>query len=212
MWHSDRPRTQQMLARDLAELVQVVGKENAFAFLEAFWITIAREWGGIDALRWESSRPYLLALCANLSPFFRMDKFLYLIRLYLRASLQQVADDNYHESAIAEYNRLISSVPLSPVDPKVPDGLRYHVLDIYVDELDAVGVLAKRKSIPFNSLLEPVSNIIERTKNKTVRKRAKETLADERIVGIVAEGDVTSNNAVSMETEQQDQQWNGVDD
>lgn len=53
MWHSDRPRTQQTLARDLAELVQVVGKDNAFAFLEAFWITIAREWGGIDALRWE---------------------------------------------------------------------------------------------------------------------------------------------------------------
>lgn len=141
-----------------------------------------------------------------------MDKFLYLIRLYLRASLQQVANDNYHESAIAEYNRLISSVPLSPVDPKVPDGLRYHVLDIYVDELDAVGVLAKRESIPFDSLLEPVNNIIKNTKNKTVRKRAKETLADERIVGTVTEGDETSNDAVAMETDRQDEEWNGVED
>jgi len=52
MWHSDRPRTQQLLARDLAGLVDAVGKDNAHGFLEAFWLTMAREWGGVDALRY----------------------------------------------------------------------------------------------------------------------------------------------------------------
>lgn len=55
MWHSDRPRTQQLLARDLAGLIDAVGKDNADGFLEAFWFTMAREWGGIDALRYGTS-------------------------------------------------------------------------------------------------------------------------------------------------------------
>ena len=51
MWMSDRARTQQRLAADLAGLVDVLPDENALPFLRAFWITIAREWTGIDVLR-----------------------------------------------------------------------------------------------------------------------------------------------------------------
>ena len=51
MWLSDRPRTQQRLALELAGLVDVIWHENVLPFLEAFWATIAREWGGIDVLR-----------------------------------------------------------------------------------------------------------------------------------------------------------------
>ena len=48
---SDRARTQQTLAADLAGLVDVLPNENALPFLKAFWTTIAREWTGIDVLR-----------------------------------------------------------------------------------------------------------------------------------------------------------------
>lgn len=48
---SDRPRTQQRLAIDLAGLVDVLPDENVVPFLEAFWNTMAREWNGIDVLR-----------------------------------------------------------------------------------------------------------------------------------------------------------------
>jgi ribosomal RNA-processing protein 1 len=51
MWMSDRPRTQQQLARDLATLVDVLPVEAALLFLDAFWKTMAREWIGIDVLR-----------------------------------------------------------------------------------------------------------------------------------------------------------------
>ena len=48
---SDRVRTQQRLADDLAGLVDVLPDGSALLFLRAFWTTIAREWTGIDVLR-----------------------------------------------------------------------------------------------------------------------------------------------------------------
>jgi len=51
MWMSDRARTQQELARNLASLVEDVPASEVVTFLEAFWLTMAREWVGIDALR-----------------------------------------------------------------------------------------------------------------------------------------------------------------
>jgi ribosomal RNA-processing protein 1 len=51
MWMSDKPRTQQQLARDLAGLVDTLPEQTVLPFLDAFWITMSREWVGIDALR-----------------------------------------------------------------------------------------------------------------------------------------------------------------
>lgn len=48
---SDRPKSQQALADDLAELITVVPAEQRIEFLRAFWKTMAQQWAGIDALR-----------------------------------------------------------------------------------------------------------------------------------------------------------------
>jgi ribosomal RNA-processing protein 1 len=52
MWMSDKPRNQQQLARDLAGLVDVLKEGIVVVFLEGFWVTMGREWGGIDVLRY----------------------------------------------------------------------------------------------------------------------------------------------------------------
>ena len=52
MWMSDRPLTQQRLAIDLAGLVDVLRPEIVVPWLDAFWKTMAREWNGIDVLRY----------------------------------------------------------------------------------------------------------------------------------------------------------------
>lgn len=54
MWMSDKPRNQQQLARDLAGLIEVVPKDTVIPFLDTFWKTMAREWGGIPQLRYAS--------------------------------------------------------------------------------------------------------------------------------------------------------------
>lgn len=52
---ADRPRTQQQLARDLASLVDECRPKVTMPFLDAFWKTMAREWVGIDVLRYGTS-------------------------------------------------------------------------------------------------------------------------------------------------------------
>lgn len=68
--------------------------------------------------------------------------------------------------------------PLSAGDGKVPDGVRYHVLDVWVDGLvetdgwEAVGIM------------RPVERLRTEGRTKVVRERARTVLEDERLQGL----------------------------
>jgi ribosomal RNA-processing protein 1 len=160
MWHSDKPLTQQRLARDLADLLTVVsGRENFLGFVRAFWQTIAREWSGIDALR--------------------MDKFLYLVRCYVGKGFEVVKKKEWEdEELIDAYLDILAAVPLNASEPKIPNGLRYHVIDVYVDELDKVDT---ERNAPLEKMLEPLKELGEKSLTKPVKLRVKEALEDERL-------------------------------
>ncbi|KAF1814338.1 hypothetical protein P152DRAFT_383245, partial [Eremomyces bilateralis CBS 781.70] len=161
MWMSDRAKAQQTLANDLAELVNVVPAEKRLVFLRAFWKTMAHHWTSIDALR--------------------MNKFLLLVRRYLHATFQQMSMGSWgQETLIDAHLSLLEEIPLNPSDPKVPDGMRYHVIDIYVDELDRIDE-SRDGSMPLPVVLRPLETLKAKTRNKTVRKRTSEALADERL-------------------------------
>lgn len=173
LWMQDKPRNQQNLSRDLAELVDVfkadrkIGKENAVGWFEAFWQTMAREWGGIDGLR--------------------MDKYLFLVRCYVGKGFELCArngwnaneEDEGNEGFMEQYLRVLEAIPLSARDPKVPNGLRYHVIDIYVDELEKADGDHKA---PLDIVLRPLRKLQQETITKTVRERVKEALEDERLL------------------------------
>lgn len=62
--------------------------------------------------------------------------------------------------------------------------MRYHVLDIYVDELERVGVLeieGEEGERLLGELLEPLRRLAKESPTKTVRAKAKEALEDERL-------------------------------
>ncbi len=67
---------------------------------------------------------------------------------------------------------------LSAGDGKVPDGVRYHVLDVWVDGLvetegwEGVGVM------------RPIENLRIDGRTKVVRERARNVLGDQRLEGI----------------------------
>lgn len=67
---------------------------------------------------------------------------------------------------------------LSAGDGKVPDGVRYHVLDVWIDglletdEWEGVGVM------------RPVERLRIEGRTKVVRERAREVFGDERLQGI----------------------------
>ena len=76
---------------------------------------------------------------------------------------------------MAGYLDLVEELPLSVGDGKVPDGLRYHVLDVWVDGLLEVEGWEER------GLMRPVGKLAKEGRTKIVRERARGVLGDERL-------------------------------
>ncbi|KAF3928886.1 hypothetical protein ABW20_dc0109913 [Dactylellina cionopaga] len=178
MWLSDRPRTQQRLADDLALLVDVLKPHNVFTFLEAYWITMTREWTSIDALR--------------------MDKFMLLVRRYVAASLRYLHAHDLDEEIVRKNNEVLEEFPLHPTNSKLPDGLRYHIIDIYADELIKLAKVEKDEEAEQDTedeyeitpgqtelLLQPFRKLQKETLSKSIRKSVTELLEDERIKALL---------------------------
>lgn len=166
MWMSDRPLTQQVLANSLADLVSVLPPISIIPFLRAFWQTMQREWTNIDVLR--------------------MEKFLLLTRRYLGATFKVLKEGDWEVGLVAEHMALLREVPLETEDVRIPNGMRFHVIDIYVDELERIGALEELdggKSVPLETLLEPLRKLAKESPTKPVKIKSKEALADERLPG-----------------------------
>jgi ribosomal RNA-processing protein 1 len=164
LWMQDKPALQQALSRDLASIVPALRKPVVLPFIRAFFITMSREWQHIEALR--------------------LDKYLYLIRRYLNASFEFLAKQKWKQSVLEEWNEILEETPLNPKDMRVPNGLRYHIMDIWVDELNKV-VGSKWEKDPGSETMELLVTPIEEMQTegalKVLRNAAKECLSDERI-------------------------------
>lgn len=130
---------------------------------------MAREWTNIDALR--------------------MDKYLRLVRVYVNAGFEWLRRGKWDEGRVEEYLALIREWPLSlPAGSgdgqgngeKVGDGLRYHVLDVWVDELENVD--GEEAQAPLQVLMEPPRRLTKaKGAAKALKDRAKECVGDERL-------------------------------
>ncbi|KAL1303921.1 hypothetical protein AAFC00_000375 [Neodothiora populina] len=161
MWSADKPRYQQALARDLASLHTVFSSNaNTLLFIRCFWETMGREWGGIESLR--------------------MDKFLYLVRVFIAQSFTWLARDGWKDAeSRTEFLEILEHEgPMNAREVKVPNGLRYHVLDIYVDELDKAD---GERSAPVEEMMGPITRLSKDCPVKSVRERAREALDDSRL-------------------------------
>lgn len=123
MYHTASPLPQTRLSRTLATLLLSLPAHLFLPFLHAFYAT-------------------LLALYPQL-PFLRLDKYLYLLRRYVAAAFTYLARRGWdpRDDLTQGYLALMQGDvgPLSPgrgsQQAKVPDGLRYHVLDVWAEEL-----------------------------------------------------------------------------
>lgn len=136
-----------------------------------------------------------------------MDKYLLLIRVMLRAVFGVLYDSTRGDAGEAETEAASGQVeglrrwPLSSgrgsgEGRKVPDGVRYHVLDIWVDELERAGQDKeeeekegeevgeegqRRKKAVLGMVMGLVEGVAKDALAKGVRLRAKDVLADERL-------------------------------
>ncbi|TGO25114.1 hypothetical protein BPAE_0087g00210 [Botrytis paeoniae] len=216
MWMCDRPLPQQSLANSLASLLSSLSPSTQAPFYTGFWEIMSKEWERIDVLR--------------------MEKFLLLVRRYLAAGFEVVVSGSSASASAGKKNKkalkkvvsdsgeqileVLSSIPCGsgPDAQRTPNGMRFHVIDIWIDELEKLGVIDAAKESEegaerLEKLLEPLRKLGKESINKTVRNKCKEALEDERLPGNEkkegAEGDDVE---MSDASEGEEDGWGGIED
>ena len=93
--------------------------------------------------------------------------------------------------------------PLHLLAKKIPSGLKIHVLDIWVDEAEKVGMLDVENDEEalkiVQRIIEKIEELEKRTVSPAIRVRSKDSLSDERLPG---------NEKKEVE-EEEDEGWGG---
>lgn len=173
---ADRPIPQQNLCAELSSLLEILPDDAVVPFLRAFWETLSREWTSIDVLR--------------------MEKFMLLVRRVLGASFAWAREgggkkksskkSKTKETRAEAMLALLREWPIEETGDlsKVSVGLRLHVLDIWVDEAEKLGMTGEDATEEDAAFLQGVKAVVEtqiKSPSKPVRARAKEGLSDERL-------------------------------
>ncbi|MES1908448.1 MAG: hypothetical protein MHM6MM_001383 [Cercozoa sp. M6MM] len=116
MWHSDQVPVQQHLALELAALQHELDAKRRALYFAAFARTMAREWNGIG--------------------YYRVDKFMSLVRYVLREQLRALAQVQWAETALTPFEASLRV--LLQHSGSAHRGLSLHVADILVQELCGV--------------------------------------------------------------------------
>ncbi|NWT11167.1 RRP1B protein, partial [Vireo altiloquus] len=147
MWMQDKPLLQEELAANISQLIHVFQNTEArHLFIQTFWQTMNREWNGIDNLR--------------------LDKYYMLMRLILRQSFEVLKRNEWDEGLVEPLLQLLMKEIMDP-DSNSPTGIKFHFIDIYLDELAKVG--AKELTADQNlKFIEPFCKIAAKSKDRCV--------------------------------------------
>ncbi|KAG0295503.1 hypothetical protein BGZ96_011577 [Linnemannia gamsii] len=159
VWMSDKPIIQQQLSETLSSLILRVPRESVMAFIATFWETICGEWHGIDRLR--------------------LDKFYFLLRRFLSYSFRMLKENAWDLETIEEFTTVLTNGPLNASSKQVPDGIRFHLIEIYLEELEKVVSIAESGDVPTAHILQPMFNLLGQTINGKVFKKVAEEVFEE---------------------------------
>ena len=144
MWLSDKQDIQFELATSLANLIDKFRSQTiVFQYIRMFYRTILREWYSLDQ--------------------YRVNKFYTLIRLFLNRSLNYA----YKSKWSSDVTSAVLSILNEEVLTKKPNGIRFHIADIFVHELWSVteGSISVKH---FMTLLQPFIDVFVVGSNDSV--------------------------------------------
>ncbi|PNS19001.1 hypothetical protein CAC42_6096 [Sphaceloma murrayae] len=207
---------------DQGEDVEEGEQDGKFlGFVRGFWVTMGREWEGIDKAR--------------------LDKFLFLVRRMVfvgfegckvpsgsdvegtrtskeeAASAEEDEDDtedyDWDEDRLGSYLSILSDLPLNAKDLKTI-GLKLHVIDVLVDEMERADPAGK---LDLEKALQPLRALVKESPTKTVRTRAKEALDDDRLKAwgsepAAEEPNGNEEDSSDQEAQGDDEEFGGFDD
>ncbi|KAG7813603.1 hypothetical protein KL921_001149 [Ogataea angusta] len=201
MWFSDRPRPQQRLADDLARLFsECVSKEQFCVFVQAFWAVVCKEWPTLD--QW------------------RVDKFYLLMRYVVRECFVRLQKEEWDLELLERYIQSLEADVLSG-RPAVPPGVTYHVVDVYLDELERVvagdeedveaeKAREKFEDVPLAKLLQPFEKIHKDALMKTLRNKVRDDLLKDERLKTWGYAENKSEEKEEDE-EEEEEEWTGFD-
>lgn len=118
MWHSDKLPVQDELCEEYSNILHKMDGNIGYQllYIRAFFRTMSREWNGVDQ--------------------YRINKYMRLVRFVLRQSFVCFTKNGKLENLF----EVLTEEGLGPIDWKtgninnVPLGLKYHMIDIYLEE------------------------------------------------------------------------------
>ncbi|XP_012994645.4 ribosomal RNA processing protein 1 homolog B [Esox lucius] len=149
LWMQDKLLLQEELSNQISGLIHCFQNvQTQFLFLETFLQTMKREWTGIDRLR--------------------MDKFFQLVRFVFRKTLEMMKSKEWETSLVTRFLDVLSSQVLHSTSG-APAGLQFHIMDLYMSELAAVGSaeLTAAQNLTF---IDPFCKIASKTKDRILLK------------------------------------------
>ena len=103
--------------------------------------------------------------------------------------------------------------PLSTCDDKVPDGIRYHVLDVWIDGLEGIMNEESERPPPLQRFLLPVEELGSHGRTKALCRRAKDVRNDVRVRRWLDEdAEDNDGNRVEDDEAQTADEWDGFAD
>lgn len=186
---TDRPRPQQALASDLANLVFDVQKTCVVSFVDGFWSILSKQWSTIDALR--------------------MDKFLLLVRRVFGAHVRYAREKKWKGKEVSGMLGVLGEKCFDVREEEgVALGLRLHVLDLWVDEMDKEKALGEGDELRSEWVrkMGDLVDVLRRSPVKAVRTRAAESYDDERLPW------GTKEEEEEVEEDSEDDGWGGIED
>ncbi|KAF9214196.1 hypothetical protein BGZ59_004155 [Podila verticillata] len=168
VWMSDKPVVQQQLSETLSSLILRVPRSSVMDFISTFWLTMCGEWHGIDRLR--------------------LDKFYFLLRRFLSYSFRMLKENEWDLETIEEFSKVMIDGPLNASDKTVPDGIRFHLIEIYLEELEKIVEVSQSGQVPTAHVLAPMFHLMSCTVNGKVFKKVAEEVFEE-ILKKTAEGE-----------------------
>ncbi|KAF3012762.1 hypothetical protein G7054_g3217 [Neopestalotiopsis clavispora] len=199
LYMCDRPIPQQNLCAELAALADVLPDDAVVPWFTGFWDVMSREWTGIDVLR--------------------LEKFLLLVRRVFAKSVTWVREGKGKAGAKrkADMLGLFLEWPLETSGDlkRVPVGLRLHVIDIWVDEVEKAGFLGEDATEKDAEFLVDFKAILDEMIKNTVtpvKSKAKESRKDERLPWNAKADDEDEEMEDDSDSDQEEDGWGGFRD
>eukprot|EP00656_Telonema_subtile_P049269 TRINITY_DN6081_c0_g1_i1.p1 TRINITY_DN6081_c0_g1~~TRINITY_DN6081_c0_g1_i1.p1 ORF type:complete len:409 (+),score=186.47 TRINITY_DN6081_c0_g1_i1:129-1355(+) len=140
-WMSDKRPVQRELAENIASLVASCHQNSRLAFIKGFFVTMLREWSGIDRLR--------------------LDKYFVLLEVFLEASFAALHGLDWDEEVVDTF---VADMEQSVLSPKETGGMSMFVMKKWLPKLRAASSEVPMEAL--GKLLEPFLGIVAASHDK----------------------------------------------